>query len=114
MLLPQRTLDTRGKLVDAAQKALVGQLHGLATRERTQTLGQIFCAWHTTAINEHRNDADVPLQCRLDLEPNVIVGVIQAPLTSTICCCQPIWTDDGDKGRAIRDLVVECLHEIDA
>ena len=57
---------------------------------------------------------DSLLHCRLDLDPNKIVRVVQPPASRAIGGIQPSRADDGEQDMALADLLAKDAAEVDA
>ncbi len=91
----------------------MAKLERVPAGERGEILGQIGFRRHGRAIDQHGDHRDVALQRRGDLDPHIVVRVVEPPLPLAVCGGQPMRADDGEHRVALGDLRVELLDEIE-
>ncbi len=65
----------------------VPQLDSLAIGKRPQVFRKVRGARHAGALDQHRDDGNVPAQRGRDLETDVVFGIVQAPAAAR--CLDP-------------------------
>ena len=78
----------------------IAQLKSVKPRELLQLGGQVLLPERPGVIDQHRNHPDTALQRRLDLEPHVVVGVVEPPPPLLIGHRRPLAPDQGHQHRA--------------
>jgi hypothetical protein len=86
----------------------------LPTAQLLQAVRQVFAPWHRRTVDEDWNDADSPLECRLDLDPYEIIKIVEAPSVVCVGAGIPILPDDRDEHVAYTELLGEYVEEIQA
>ena len=118
-LLRLLVLDVgEGALHDVEQALGVGaeavraELERLPTDHRRDARRQLVAARHQRAVDQDRDEQDLPLQRGLDLEPDEVVGVVQAPRSVRGGDVEPLLADQGEQDVARPDGVGDGLDEV--
>jgi hypothetical protein len=90
----------------------VRNLDSLAARELLERIGEVIGSRHRRAVNQHRDDWDVALKRRTDLDTDKIGGIIQAAAIVIIRAREPLPADDGDERIASANAFGQDLNEI--
>lgn len=82
--------------------------------KRRDVARQLASLGHTSAFDEYRNDWDIPIQCRRNLDPYVIVGLVEPTATILILGVKPVRADGAEENVATFNLLAQMFHEIRA
>ena len=55
----------------------IAYLHGVASSQRRNVVGQLASFWYAGAIDEHWNDRDVSIEGSGNFDPYVIVWLVE-------------------------------------
>ena len=94
-------------------EADVRNLDSLPAREFLETIGQVVGLRHGRAVDQHRNERNVAVERRLDLDAHEIGEVIEAAQVGLAGAGQPIPADDGDERVALSDALGQHIDEIE-
>jgi hypothetical protein len=91
---------------------------GVSVSKRAHPLGQLLLHRHQRPADQHRNDEDLALEGRQDLDANKIRRVVQPTLAALgslrVANVEPLLPDDGQQDVALPNGLVEVFAEIDA
>jgi hypothetical protein len=90
----------------------IGQLHRVQAGDTCQRCRQLIPFRHGRSTHECRDDADVTSEARLDLEPDVVIGVVESATSLGISCGEPGFADQGDQDVAATDCAVDRIGEV--
>jgi hypothetical protein len=88
------------------------EFQGLAAHQSGQTVRQLVGARHARAVDQNRDDADLTTQGSLDLQPDKILRVIDAPPAITVTDVEPLITDEREQDVARPDRSGYHLDEV--
>jgi len=108
------TPQSSDQQLDVRVPASMAQLDAVAKRQVLQVVRQLVGARHGSLLHEHRNDRDVALQRACRLEPDEIVGVVQAALAFLVGRGQPGLADNREQHAAGSDLLLYDAAEVAA
>jgi hypothetical protein len=83
----------------------------VSVRQRPKRLRQVLLVRQLGALNENWNHGDAALQCRFDLDPQVIPRIVEAP-SATGSGIVPTRADDDEQGVAAPDCFAKMLAEV--
>ena len=100
--------------LDVVVPARVGELAGIAARERAQAARQLSLGRHRRAVHQNRDDLDVgPLERALDLAPDEILGVVE-PAPVAVLGARPARPDHDDADLRGVHHALDVLDEVHA
>jgi len=93
-------------------KGDVAYFNRISSGKPPQFVRKIGGGGHACAANEGRNNADVTVQRRFNLQAHVVVGVVESSSTLFVLNREPRLTDDRNQGIAPTHLSADHLDEV--
>lgn len=113
--LAQHAAQSPAQHLDVVVPPRVGQLGGVAARERAQAFGELVFTGHPRAVDEHGDHVHVlALERALDLEAHEVVRIVQAATTVGGRGARPARADHGDADLAGVHDALDVLDVVDA
>src|SRR6478672_666205 len=90
----------------------IAHLHGVASSQRRNVVGQLASFWYAGAIDEHGNDWDVSIEGSGNFDPYVIVWLVEPSMTILILSAKPVRANSAEEKVAIFHLLVQMLYKV--
>jgi hypothetical protein len=85
----------------------IAHLHGVASSQRRNVVGQLASFRYAGAIDEHWNDRDVSIEGSGNFDPYVIVWLVEPSLTILIFSAKPVRAHSAEEKVATLPLIDE-------
>jgi hypothetical protein len=82
--------------------------------QRLQTVRQFILVRNGRAIDENRDDTNVPLESGFDFNTQIVVWIFYTPSIMLVGNGKPFLAYDRNKDGALSDMLRQNLYEIDA
>jgi hypothetical protein len=108
----QYRTERAGQFLDIGLKSRGRNLGPLPPRETLQALGQFARFGHGRAVDEDRDDVNIALERRFDLDPDEIVRIVEPAQTVLVGSRNPVFSNDRDKRVAGADPLAKDIKPI--
>ena len=104
--------ERTGQFLDVGLKSRRRNLDPLPPRQTLQAIRQFARLGHHPPIDKDGNDANVPLERSLNLDPDKIIRIVEATPIVFVCARNPVPSDDRHKRVASADAIREDVEPI--
>ena len=110
--MPEHVAQSFNQRLSIATETGVAHVHGLTTGKRLQQIWELAWLWHTSAIDQHRNNWNVAGKRRRNFDHYEVFRIVEPSLAGFVLRSQPIWADDGQHGIANSYLALQVPLEV--
>ena len=105
-------LQCAGQMRHVIAKPFIPEHHGVEPGQTIDAVGQAFSRRHFGIADQDRNHPLVLLQGGFDLDPHVILGMVDATAAAVVACVDPVRADHREQDRALGHPILDYFDKV--